>query len=101
MVHKLTREEQGWEKPTAPASKESMRSRIAELKAELETLEHRLAEVEDQERLEAIVRIRNLMRGFELSWDDILPKKKRRGRPRKTEAANDAQGAAQQLKLVE
>lgn len=76
----------GWVKPVAKPTPESLRTRIAELRAELADAEEQLRQMEEDTRLEALVRIRNLMRGFGLTPEDLglEPAPKRRGRPRKT-----------------
>lgn len=76
----------GWVKPVAKPTRESLKTRVAELRAELGEAEAQLREIEESERLEALVKIRNLMRAFELTPADlgIAPTPKRRGRPRKS-----------------
>jgi hypothetical protein len=78
----------GWVKPVAKPTPESLKARIAELRAELAEAESQLREMEEGARLEALVKIRNLMRAFELTPADLglVPSPKRRGRPRKTAA---------------
>lgn len=75
----------GWVKPVATPTRESLKTRVAELRAELAEAEAKLSEMEEGERLEALVKIRNLMRGFDLTPADlgIELTPKRRGRPRK------------------
>ena len=75
----------GWVKPVAKPTPESLKTRIAELRAELAEAESQLCEMEKGARLEALVKIRNLMRGFDLTPADLglAPTPKRRGRPRK------------------
>jgi hypothetical protein len=75
----------GWVKPVAKPTPESLRARIAELRAELPETESQLREMEQGTRLEALVKVRNLMRAFELTPADLglTPTPKRRGRPRK------------------
>lgn len=74
----------GWVKPVAKPTPEALKARIAEL-AEAES---QLREMEEGARLEALVKIRNLLRAFELTPADLglTPTPKRRGRPRKTAA---------------
>ena len=76
----------GWVKPVAKPTRESLKARIAELRAELAQAEEQLRQLEGDARLEALVKIRNLMRGFNLTLADLglEPVPKRRGRPRKT-----------------
>jgi hypothetical protein len=75
----------GWVKPAPKPTPESLRARIAELRAELTEAESQLREMEEGARLEALVKIRNLMRAFELTPADLglTPTPRRRGRPRK------------------
>lgn len=75
----------GWVKPVAKPTRESLKARVAELRAELAEAEAQLREIEEGERLEALVKVRNLMRAFELTPADlgIEATPKRRGRPRK------------------
>ena len=55
----------GWVKPVAKPTRDSLKARIAELRAELAEAENQLREMEEDTRLEALVKIRNLMRAFE------------------------------------
>jgi hypothetical protein len=75
----------GWVKPVAKPTRESLKARIAELRAELAEAEGQLRTIEEGARLEALVKIRNLMRAFELTPVDLglTPTPKRPGRPRK------------------
>jgi hypothetical protein len=75
----------GWVKPVAAPTRESLKARVAELRAELAEAENQLHEMEEGERLEALVKVRNLMRAFELTPADLglMSVAKRRGRPRK------------------
>ncbi|WP_028997095.1 hypothetical protein [Azohydromonas australica] len=61
----------GWVKPVAKPTPESLRARIAELRTELAAAEAQLREMEEGARLEALVKIRNLMRAFELTSADL------------------------------
>ena len=78
----------GWVKPVAKPTPESLKARIAELRTELAAAEAQLREMEEGARLEALVKVRNLMRAFELTPADLglTPTPKRRGRPRKAAA---------------
>jgi hypothetical protein len=78
----------GWVKPAAKPTPETLKARIAELRAELAEAENQLREMEEGTRLEALVKVRNLMRAFELTPVDLglTPTPKRRGRPRKAAA---------------
>lgn len=56
-----------------------------ELEREIETTKARLKVLEDElynrvnsNRLEAIAKVRNLMRGYEISIEEVLPPKKER-----------------------
>jgi hypothetical protein len=75
----------GWVKPVAKPTRESLQARVAQLRAELAETEAQLREIEEGERLEALVKSRNLMRGFNLTPADLglVPTPKRHGRPRK------------------
>jgi hypothetical protein len=75
----------GWVKPVAKPTRESLKARVTELRAELAEAEAQLKAMEDDARLEALVKIRNLMRAFELTPADLdlTPPVIRRGRPRK------------------
>lgn len=75
----------GWVKPAAKPTRESLKARVAELRAQLAEAERQLREMEEGKRLEALVKVRNLMRAFELTPADLglVPVAKRRGRPRK------------------
>jgi hypothetical protein len=72
-------------RPIATPSRESLKARIAELRAELAQADGQLREMEEGTRLDALVKISNLMRAFELTPTDLAPVQapKRRGRPRK------------------
>lgn len=75
----------GWVKPVAKPTRESLKAHVAELRAQLSEAEAQLREIEEGERLEALIKIRNLMRAFELKPANLglTPVPKRRGRPRK------------------
>ncbi|WP_028998582.1 H-NS histone family protein [Azohydromonas australica] len=81
----------GWVKPVAKPTPDSLKTRVAELRAELAEAEAQLREMEDGERLEALVKVRNLMRAFQLTPMDLglVPVPKRRGRPPKTAAGQE------------
>ena len=78
----------GWVKPVAKPMPEMLKARIVELRAELAEAERQLHELEEGARLEALVKVRNLMRAFELTPADLglVPAPKRHGRPRKAAA---------------
>lgn len=75
----------GWVKPVAKPTPESLKARVAELRAELAKAESELREMEEGARLETLVKIRNLMRGLNLTPADLglVTAPKRRGRPHK------------------
>lgn len=75
----------GWVKPVAKPTRESLQARIAELRAELAQAQAQLRQMEEGARLEALVKVRNLMRAFELTPGDLglQPPAMRRGRPPK------------------
>lgn len=76
----------GWVKPAAKPTRELLQARIAELRADLAQAEAQLKQLDDDARLETLVKIRNLMRAFELTPADLgleAPLPRRRGRPRK------------------
>ncbi|WP_029002177.1 H-NS histone family protein [Azohydromonas australica] len=78
----------GWVKPVAKLTPESLKARISNLRTELADAESQLREMEEGTRLEALVKVRNLMRAFELTPADLgleVPPR-RRGRPRKTQS---------------
>lgn len=88
MMHTMYQTEdmpKGWVKPAPKPTRESLQARVADLRAELAAAEAQLRAIEEGERLEALVKIRNLMRGFGLTPADLglVPAPKRRGRPRK------------------
>lgn len=62
----------GWVKPVAKPTRESLQARVAELRAELAQAEAQLRAMEDDTRLEALVKIRNLMRAFSF-LGNLLP----------------------------
>jgi hypothetical protein len=78
----------GWVKPVAKPTRESLQARIVELHTERAEAENHLREMEEGARLEALVKVRNLMRAFELTPADLglAQAPKRRGRPRKIAA---------------
>jgi hypothetical protein len=78
----------GWVRPVAKPTRESLKARVDELRTELAKAEAQLREMEEGERLEALVKVRNLMRAFELTPADLglTPMHKRRGWPRKAAA---------------
>lgn len=67
----LKRAESGWTRPQKTRSVDDLRTLIAQTKAQLEALEQELAPLEEQARLEAIAKIRNIMRAHDLSTAEI------------------------------
>lgn len=80
----MTDEPTGWVKPVANPTRESLRVRIAELRAEPGEAPAQFRALENDARLEALVRIRTLMCGLDLTPAALEPPPavKRRGRPR-------------------
>jgi hypothetical protein len=75
----------GWYTPTKRENLVSLREKVAKKRAELKELEGQLKLMEDEAKLEAIVMVRNLMRAYDISFDEL--KKPRRRRP-KTDTEN-------------
>lgn len=69
--------ELGWYTPTKRESLLSLRDKVAKKRAELKELERQLKLMEDEAKLEAIVQIRNLMRAYDISFDDLAKRKRR------------------------
>lgn len=70
----------GWVKPQRAPTYEEIMARITELRTELTTLERQAGEMREAARLEALVKIRNIMRAQQLTIDDIIPAEQRRPR---------------------
>ncbi|WP_169517178.1 H-NS family nucleoid-associated regulatory protein [Azohydromonas australica] len=51
--------------------------RIGELRSELQELEQQASDMREATRLEALVKIRNIMRAQQLTIEDILPELRR------------------------
>jgi hypothetical protein len=73
-------EQTGWVKPQRAPTYEEIVARISELRTELETLERQAGDMREAAKLEALVRIRNIMRAQQLTIDDILPELSRPAR---------------------
>lgn len=61
----------GWVKPVKRRTLPELQQMIADKRAELAALEAEAASLYEQARLEAIVKVRNIMRAHELSIADI------------------------------
>lgn len=61
----------GWVRPVAKPTIASQREKVAQLRAELQEAQRVLDDLEETSRLEAIVKIRNIMRGQGLSFHDL------------------------------
>ena len=73
-------EQTGWVKPQRAPTYEETMARIGELRTELETLERQASDMREAAKLEALVRIRNIMRAQQLTIEDILPELSRPAR---------------------
>jgi hypothetical protein len=65
----------GWE---VPMTRYELEREIETTKARLKVLEDELYNRVNSNRLEAIAKVRNLMRGYEISIEEVLPPKKER-----------------------
>lgn len=68
-------EQTGWVKPQRAPTYEEILTRIEELRAELTALERQATDMREAAKLEALVKIRNIMRAQQLTVDDILPER--------------------------
>ena len=66
-------EQTGWVKPQRAPTYEEIMARIGELRTELEALERQASDMREATKLEALVKIRNIMRAQQLTVEDILP----------------------------
>lgn len=73
--------ESGWIKPEKKRTLAELQQLIAEKKAELQALEGEAAPLMEHARLEAIAKIRNIIRAYELQPDEIWERPA--GRPRR------------------
>lgn len=71
-------EQTGWVKPQRAPTYEEILARIDELRTELTALERQAADMREASRLEALVKIRNIMRAQQLTVEDILPERSER-----------------------
>jgi hypothetical protein len=71
-------EQSGWVKPQRAPTYEEILARINDLRAELSELEKQAADMRETARLDALVKIRNIMRAQQLTVEDILPELKMR-----------------------
>ncbi len=70
-------EQTGWVKPQRAPTYEEIMVRIGELRTELQELERQASDMREAARLEALVKIRNIMRAQQLTIEDILPELRR------------------------
>jgi hypothetical protein len=73
-------EQTGWVKPQRAPTYEEIVARIGELRTELEALERQAHDMREAARLDALVKIRNIMRAQQLTIEDIMPAEQRRTR---------------------
>ncbi len=71
-------EQSGWVKPQRAPTYEEIVSRINDLRTELSDLERQAEEMRETARLDALVKIRNIMRAQQLTVDDIAPDRRLR-----------------------
>lgn len=70
-------EQTGWVKPQRAPTYDEIMVRIGELRTELQELERQAGDMREAARLEALVKIRNIMRAQQLTVEDILPELRR------------------------
>jgi hypothetical protein len=70
-------EQTGWVKPQRAPTYDEIMVRIGELRTELQDLERQASDMREATRLEALVKIRNIMRAQQLTIEDILPELRR------------------------
>lgn len=70
-------EQTGWVKPQRAPTYDEIMVRIGELRTELQGLEQQASDMREATRLEALVKIRNIMRAQQLTIEDILPELRR------------------------
>lgn len=68
----LTESQGGWIKPQRTRTLSELHQLIALKRAELQALEQEASDLMGSAKLEAIVKIRNIMRAHQLSMNDIL-----------------------------
>lgn len=71
-------EQSGWVKPQRAPTYEEIVARINDLRSELGELERQAEEMREAARLDALVKIRNIMRAQQLTVDDIAPDRRLR-----------------------
>jgi hypothetical protein len=71
-------EQTGWVKPQRAPTYDEIMARINDLRSELSGLEKQAADMRETARLDALVKIRNIMRAQQLTVEDILPERKSR-----------------------
>ena len=64
----------GWVKPQRKRSLAELKLRIVDVAAELLALQREVLDLEQGDRLEAIVQIRNIMRAQQLTFEDLIKK---------------------------
>jgi hypothetical protein len=71
-------EQTGWVKPQRAPTYDEIMVRINELRTELADLEQQASGMREAAKLEALVKIRNIMRAQQLTVDDIVPERRTR-----------------------
>ena len=71
-------EQTGWVKPQRAPTYDEIVERIKGLRAELSELERQADDMREAAKLEALVKIRNIMRAQQLTVEDILPERRPR-----------------------
>lgn len=71
-------EQSGWVKPQRAPTYDEIVARINDLRTELGELERQAEEMREAARLDALVKIRNIMRAQQLTVDDIAPDRRLR-----------------------
>jgi hypothetical protein len=71
-------EQTGWVKPQRAPTYDEIVERIKDLRAELSELERQAEDMREAAKLEALVKIRNIMRAQQLTVEDILPERRPR-----------------------
>ena len=61
----------GWVKPHRDRTLPELKVLIAEKRAELRILEEEAASIEETDKLQAIATARNIMRAYELTFEDL------------------------------
>jgi len=86
MEHISTSQEHqtGWVKPTRSRTLAELLQLMADKRAELALLEAEAASLQQHAKLEAIAKVRNIMRAHQLSLEDIGVEPGRGSRKRKT-----------------